>query len=139
MMSIFIPILFQNSRHGDKAVPITAYNLLQKTAIGLEVVMCNQQRSNEEYVTKIGNFWKLAYEAANCAIKTVYVFIKSRYHHLPHDLQFFKRSIVPTNVACMTSVTYSDLRDWVILSDSMKITQFYINMFDLYQQNHHLN
>ena len=105
-------------------------------AIGLEVVLRHLEQSNEAYADRTGNFWRLAFEAANRVVESLYVFIKSEGTVDLRNLRRFKRSIVPANLACMTdNESFSNLRDWVILSDSMRIAKFYRQMFHLYQQN----
>ena len=75
----------------------------------------NLQKSDETYAAKSGNFWKLAFDASNRVVESVYVMIKSkRAVDDLNDLRFFKRAIVPTNVACLTDsqTALSDFRDW---------------------------
>ena len=68
----FISFL-QRSRQGAKGVLISGYNLLQRMALGLEVVLRNLQSSPVDYATKNGNFWHLAYQQTNRAIESTYL------------------------------------------------------------------
>ena len=124
----------QRSRQGAKGVLISGYNLLQRMALGLEVVLRNLQSSPVDYATKNGNFWHLAYQQTNRAIESTYLLLKNQNFPVS-NLPILARSIVPLNVACMHSQAMSDLRDWVILHDSMTVTTFYVKMFNSYKDH----
>ena len=132
-------IFLQRSRQGAKGVLISGYNLLQRMALGLEVVLRNLQSSPVDYATKNGNFWHLAYQQTNRAIESTYLLLKNQNFPVA-NLPLLARNIVPLNVACMHSQAVSDLRDRVILHESMTVTTFYVKMFNSYkdQMSHRL-
>lgn len=134
----FLIIPLQRSHLGDKGVLISAYNLFQRVAIGLELVKRDLETStSEEYVTKKGSYWKLAFEAANRVVEAVFLGLKSRGHNA-ENLAVLKRDIVLPAAACATSEAMRDLRDWVILSNSIQIVQAYKQLFGMYARNRHL-
>lgn len=99
-------------------------------------MLSNLQLSNEAYATKSGNFWKLSYEQANRVIESIFITLKSQ--NFPAEtLPKVARDTVPIRVGCMEAVATSDLRDWVILQDSMKLLDFYMEMFREFQQYKH--
>ena len=116
---------------------IIAYALLQRMSLGLEVVLSDLQTSNLAYATKNGNFWQLAYQQANRVIESTYVVLRNQNYPV-ENLSIFARNTVPLNVACMKSHAISDIRDWVILQDSMIITNFFVQLFNIYR-NHTLH
>ena len=103
-------------------------------ALGLEVVLRNLQTSNLAYATKNGNFWQLAYQQANRVIESTYILLKNQDFPV-ENLSILSRNTVPLNVACMSSQAMSDMRDWVILHDSMLMTDFLVHQFNTYK-NH---
>ena len=125
---------FQRSRQGAKGVLISGYNLIQRVAIGLEVVLRNLQMSNTNYVTKSGNFWQLSYQQSNRVIESIFILLKSLNYPV-ENLPLVSRNTVPSNVACMVnkSEAISDLRDWAILHDSINIIDFYLKMFKAFE------
>ena len=134
LISTYSYFLFQRSRHGAKGVLISAYNLLQRMSLGLEVVLRNLQTSNLAYATKNGNFWHLAYQQANRVTESAYILLKNQDFPV-ENLSILSRNTVPLNVACMSSQAMSDMRDWVILHDSMTLTNFFVQLFNSYK-NH---
>ena len=126
---------FQRSRQGPKGVLVSGYNLIQKVALGLEVVVRNLQLSNSQYATKSGNFWQLSYQQSNRIVESLFILLKSL-NFPAENLPLVARSTVPPNVACMNenpNEALSDLRDWVILHDSMSVIDFYLKMFKAYK------
>ena len=113
---------------------IVAYALLQRLSLGLEVVLSNLQTSNLAYATKNGNFWQLAYQQANRVIESAYV-VLSNQDFLVENLAILARNTVPLNVVCISSHAISDTRDWIILHDSMTMTNFLVQLFNTYK-NH---
>ena len=113
---------------------IAAYALLQRMTLGLEVVFSNLQTSNLAYATKNGNFWKLAYQQTNRVIESTYIVLRNQDFPV-ENLPILARNTVPLNVACTSSHAISDMRDWVILHDSMTITNFFVQLFNAYK-NH---
>ena len=103
-------------------------------ALGLEVVLSNLQTSNLAYATKNGNFWQLVFQQANRVIESTYIVLRNQDFPL-ENLSLLARNTVPLNVACMSSHAISDIRDWVILHDSMTITNFFVQLFNTYK-NH---
>ena len=104
-------------------------------SLGLEVVLRNLQSSPEAYVSQNGNFWHLAYQQANRVVESTYLLLKNQDFPV-ENLPTLARNIVPLNVACITSSqAMSNMRDWVILHDSMTVTNFYEEMFKNYK-NH---
>ena len=124
----------QRSQHGERGFLIVAYALLQRMALGLEVVLSNLQTSNLAYATKNGNFWQLAYQQANRVIESTYIFLRNQDFPV-ENLSILARKTVPLNIACMSSHAISDIRDWVILHDSMTVTNFLVQLFNTYK-NH---
>ena len=124
----------QRSLHGERGFLIVAYALLQRMALGLEVVLSNLQTSNLAYATKNGNFWHLAYQQANRVTESAYILLKNQDFPV-ENLSILSRNTVPLNVACMSSQAMSDMRDWVILHDSMTLTNFFVQLFNSYK-NH---
>ena len=103
-------------------------------SLGLEVVLSNLQSSNFAYATKNGNFWNLAYQQSNRVVESTYVLLKNQNFPV-ENLSILARNTVPLNVACMNSQAMSDIRDWVILQDSMAVTDFFVQLFNSYK-NH---
>ena len=103
-------------------------------SLGLEVVLRNLQTSNLAYATKNGNFWHLAYQQANRVTESAYILLKNQDFPV-ENLSILSRNTVPLNVACMSSQAMSDMRDWVILHDSMTLTNFFVQLFNSYK-NH---
>ena len=103
-------------------------------ALGLEVVLRNLQTSNLAYATKNGNFWQLAYQQANRVIESTYILLKNQDFPV-ENLSILSRNTVPLNVACIHSQAMTDMRDWVILHDSMSMTDFLVQQFNSYE-NH---
>ena len=124
----------QRSLHGERGFLIVAYALLQRMALGLEVVLSNLQTSNLAYATKNGNFWQLAYQQGNRVIESTYIVLRNQDFPV-ENLSILVRNTVPLNVACMSSHAISDIRDWVILHDSMTMTNFLVQLFNTYK-NH---
>ena len=114
---------------------IVAYALLHRLTLGLEVVLSNLQTSNLAYATKNGNFWQLAYQQANRVIESAYV-VLSNQDFLVENLSILARNTVPLNVVCISSHAISDTRDWIILHDSMTMTNFLVQIFNTYK--HHV-
>jgi hypothetical protein len=111
---------------------------MQRVAIGLELVLRDLQTSaDEDYVTKKGNFWRLASEAANRVIEATFVALRSR-GHPARNLRVLHRGIVPVRVACITTESAKDLRDWVILSNSINIVNTYRPLFNFYSESRQL-
>ncbi len=105
---------------------------MQRVALGLELVYRHLQSNNEAYATKYGNFWLLSYEQANRVVQDIFVTLKSQ--HFPVEtLPLVPRDTIPLNVVCMDSVATSDIRDWVILQDTMKLVDFYMVIFNAYE------
>ena len=102
--------------------------------LGLEVVLSNLQTSNLAYATKNGNFWQLAYQQANRVIESTYVLLRNQDFPV-ENLSILARNTVPLNVVCMSSHAISDIRDWVILQDSMTMTNFFVQLSNTYK-NH---
>ena len=119
---------------------ISGYNLMQRVSIALELVLRELQTSTSEaYVQKKGNFWKLAFEASNRIIETLYDTLLSRGHNV-NRLQVFKRNLVPLPIACLASDEASrDLRDWVILSNVLQLSEFFEQLFRKYAQSRHIS
>lgn len=105
-------------------------------ALGLEVVLSNLKLSNEAYVTKKGSFWKLSYEQANRVVESIYITLKSQ-NFPAESLPKVARDVVPINVACIDAEATSDLRDWVILQDTIKLLEFFTALFTEFQQYKH--
>ena len=124
----------QRSQHGERGFLIVAYGLLQRMALGLEVVLSNLQTSNLAYATKNGNFWQLAYQQGNRVIEFTYIVLRNQDFPV-ENLSILARNTVPLNVACMGSHATSDIRDWVILHDSITMTNFFVQLFNTYK-NH---
>ena len=103
-------------------------------ALGLEVVLRNLQTSNLAYATKNGNFWQLAYQQANTVIESTYIVLRNQDFPV-ENLSILARNTVPLNVVCITSHAISDTRDWIILHDSMTMTNFLVQLFNTYK-NH---
>ena len=64
---------FQRTRVGDEGVFISGYNLMQRANIGLELVLKDLRTSDEFYLQKKGQFWKMTFEATNRVIETLYM------------------------------------------------------------------
>ena len=124
----------QRSRHGERGLLIIAYSLLQRMTLGLEAVLSNLQTSNLAYATKNGNFWQLAYQQGNRVIESTYIVLRNQDFPV-ENLSILVRNTVPLNVACMSSHAISDVRDWVILHDSMTMTNCFVELFNTYK-NH---
>ena len=124
----------QRSRHGERGFLVVAYALLQRMTLGLEVVLSNLQTSNLAYATKNGNFWQLAYQQGNRVIESTYIVLRNQDFPV-ENLSILARNTVPLNVACMSSHAISDIRDWVILHDTMTMTNCFVQLFNTYK-NH---
>ena len=133
--SFYFPL--QRSRHGERGFLVVAYALLQRMTLGLEVVLSKLQTSNLAYATKNGNFWQLAYQQANRVIESTYIVLRNQDFPV-ENLSILARNTVPLNVACMSSRAISDIRDWVILHDTMAMTNCFVQLFNTYK-NHMAN
>ena len=129
---------FQRTRVGDKGVFISGYNLMQRANIGLELVLKDLRTSDEFYLQKKGQFWKMTFEATNRVIETLYMALISRGHTVER-LKVFKRDLVPLPIACVASEAPRDLRDWVILSNVLQLTEFFEVLFRKYAQTRHIS
>ena len=143
----------QRTRLGDKGVLVSGYNIMQRISIGsvtiitycpckrkyisfflsaLEMVLRDLQRGpTEEYVRKRGNFWKMTYHASNRVVEAFYVALLNRNHNVER-MTLLKRDIVPQQVACMASGSPRDLRDWVVLSNVLQLTEFFKELMKKY-------
>ena len=108
-----------------------AYDVSQRVAIALEVVLRGLQSSPELYVERKGNFWSLAYQACNRLIEAIYLSLLSI---SPHNTNLrvteVNRSIVNPRLACVTSRAYQDLRDYLILRDSSNIAEILLRVLN---------
>ena len=136
LIKIFVH--FQRTRVGDKGVFISGYNLMQRANIGLELVLKDLRTSDEFYLQKKGQFWKMTFEATNRVIETLYMALISRGHSVER-LKVFKRDLVPLPIACVASEASRDLRDWVILSNVLQLTEFFEELFRKYVQSRHIS
>ena len=125
--------LFQASNNGQKRFLKSSYVIFQRLSIGLEVVVKHLQSEPSQFVMKKGNFWTLAYASANRVVEAIYILLKSKRLHADR-LPFISREIVPLQVSCMQEdETRSDLRDWIILHDTLQVLNFYQPLYDIYQ------
>ena len=106
-----------------------AYDVSQRVAIALEVVLRGLQSSPELYVERKGNFWSLAYQACNRLIEAIYLSLLSQNINL-REITEVKRSIVNPRLACVTSRAYQDLRDYLILRDSSNIAEILLRVLN---------
>ena len=82
---------------------------------------------------KQGNFWTLAYASANRVVEAIYILLRSKSLHADR-LPFISREIVPPRISCMRGgETQNNLRDWIILHDTLQILNFYQPLYDNYQ------
>ena len=126
-------IFFQASTHGEKRFLKSSFVIFQRIAIAIEVVTQHLQLDSLQYTIKQGNFWSLTQEAANRVVQAIYILLKSK--HSTHRLPTLSREIVPLGIACMSNdETQINTRDWVILSNTMKMLTFYQSLFQHYVQ-----
>lgn len=108
---------------GQHALFLSAYAAFQKLSIALELVT-RDLRHNEEYVAKFGRFWRLAQLGANRVVEALYVHLRTRGLE-PEAAPLMKRSLVPERMRCLRQASRRDIRDWVIMRNSMLVTSFY--------------
>ena len=103
------------------------YAALQRVAIALELVT-SDLRVNGEFRQKLGRFWRLGQMTANRAVEAAYVTLRAcnGSDSTPPPVA---RSIVPERISCLEQESRRNVRDWVILSDSMVIANFYRRLF----------
>ena len=106
-----------------------AYDVSQRVAIALEVVLRGLQDSPERYVSRKGNFWSLAYQASNRLIEAIYLTALAN-HYPIHSFKIVHRQIVNRRIACVTSRTFQDLRDFVILRDCSKVSEIILEILN---------
>lgn len=112
---------------------ISAYNLMQRVSIGLELVYKSLEMSDSAYVNNNGNFWKLTCEQSLRVIESIFLNLKI-VDFPAENLPILKREITPQNAVCINSESTRNLRDFVIMQDSLKIVEFYLNMAKIEQQ-----
>ena len=118
---------FFQSRTSNLEYLTLAYDVSQRVAIALEVVLRGLQSSPELYVERKGNFWSLAYQACNRLIEAIYLRLLSQNINLTVTVN---RSIVNPRLACVTSRAYQDLRDYLILRDSSNIAEILLRVLN---------
>ena len=105
------------------------YDVSQRVAIALEVVLRGLQSSPELYVSRKGNFWSLAYQASNRLIEAIYLTaLAERYPTT--DFKVVQRQIVSRKIACLKTRTFTDLRDFIILRDSSRISEIILEILN---------
>ena len=107
-------------------------------AIAFEQVTADL-RANGEYRRKLGRFWRLGEMTANRAVEAAYVTLRANVEGvaaaataaaaLEAAEATVARSIVPERISCLDQESRRNVRDWVILSDSMVIANFYRRLF----------
>ena len=102
------------------------YAALQRVAIALEQVT-SDLRENGEFRQKLGRFWRLGEMTANRAVEAAYVTLRAS--NGSGSTPTVPRSVVPERISCLEQESRRDVRDWVILSDSMVIAHFYRRLF----------
>ena len=112
----------------------SAYAAFQRIAVGAELVT-EDLRQHGDFRQKLGRFWRLAGQAANRAIESVYVLMRatagtnggSTAQNPAGPVVF--RSVVPQRIRCLSQESSRDVRDWLILRDSMVMANFYRGLF----------
>ena len=108
-------------------VPLSAYAAFQRVAVALEVVTKDLRR-NQEFALKYGRFWRLAQQAANRAVEATFVLLRA--HGASMELvtnadALIRRSSVPPRLRCVRMESRRNIRDWVILRNSLMLADFY--------------
>ena len=109
---------------------LAGYAAFQRVAIAFEQVTADL-RANGEYRQKLGRFWRLGEMTANRAVEAAYVTLRANVREATAALEAatVPRSIVPERISCLDQESRRNVRDWVILSDSMVIANFYRRLF----------
>ena len=100
------------------------YAALQRVAVAFEQVTADL-RANGEFRQKLGRFWRLGEMTANRAVEAAYVTLRASDGAEAAASATVPRSIVPERISCLDQESRRNIRDWVILSDSMVIANFY--------------
>ena len=106
-----------------------AYDVSQRVAIALEVVLRGLQDSPERYASRKGNFWSLAYQASNRLIEAIYLTALAGQYPID-GFKIVHRQIVNRRIACLNSRTFQDLRDFIILRDCTKISEIILEILN---------
>ena len=94
--------------------------------------MTTDLRENGEYRQKLGRFWRLGEMTANRAVEAAYVTLRANNGGeaaAALEAATVTRSIVPERISCLDQESRRNVRDWIILSDSMVIANFYRRLF----------
>ena len=113
----------------DSSTVIAAYEAFQRVAIGLELVT-RSLRSHRTFVQHYGRFWQLAQRTANRIVEAAYVSLIAQgiSVSVPNG-KVLLRSIVPRRLRCTRLESRRNIRNWVILNDSLKIAKAYHQVF----------
>ena len=114
----------------DLSIPLSAYIAFQRVAVALEVVTRDLRR-NEEFAFKYGRFWRLALQAANRAVEATFVLLRAHGANLEqvtNEATLIRRSSVPARLRCVRMASRRNIRDWVILRNSLTLADFYHGM-----------
>ncbi len=100
----------------------SAYSSFQRVAVALDLVE-SELRRNGEFAAKFGRFWRLAQQTANRAAEAAFVLLRSRRAQSVPPM--VPRSLVPRPLRCVAVESRRNLRDWVVLKDSLRVASFY--------------
>ena len=124
-----LPLSLRQADGGLPSLVQAGYAALQRVAVAFEQVTADL-RANGDFRQKLGRFWRLGEMTANRAVEAAYVTL-----HASGDgaeaaaSTTVSRSIVPERMSCLDQESRRNIRDWVILSDSMMIANFYKRLF----------
>ena len=122
--------MFRQEDGGLPSLVRAGYAALQRVAVAFELVNADL-RANGEYRQKLGRFWRLGEMTANRAVEAAYVTLRAANGGSGEAAAAptVPRSIVPERISCLDQESRRNVRDWVILSDSMVIANFYRRLF----------
>jgi hypothetical protein len=110
------------------------YENFQLVAIALETVLNGVNATRVDYIRKMGNFWKVSYQAAIRVVEATYLTLKS--DPMLEDLTLLPRvgrKDIPRRYRCVTDESRRDMRDWFILRDTLwGIDEFLRHIFIAY-------
>ncbi len=123
-----------------------AYAAFQRVAVASELVE-EELRHNEEFADKCGRFWRLTQQTANRAVEAAYVLLRARGAvsnatdagagagtAAAPSTPLVPRGVVPRALRCVRAESRRNLRDWVVLKDSLRVGSFYGGVFRLLRE-----
>ena len=125
-----LPLSLRQADGGLPSLVQAGYAALQRVAVAFEQVTADL-RANGDFRQKLGRFWRLGEMTANRAVEAAYVTLRASDDgaEAAAASATVPRSIVPERMSCLDQESRRNIRDWVILSDSMVMANFYKRLF----------